>query len=50
MGLIGCIVGECAQNYNQLPAARIIQGFATAAYESLIMAAVGDLFFIHEVT
>jgi MFS family permease len=48
MGLVGCIVGQCATSYTVLLAARIIQGFAQPAYESLIMASVGDMFFVHE--
>ena len=31
-----------------LLASRIIQGFATSPYESLIIAAVGDMFFVHQ--
>ncbi|KIY03790.1 uncharacterized protein Z520_00481 [Fonsecaea multimorphosa CBS 102226] len=48
LGLIGCIIGECATGYNQLVAARVIQGIASAAYESLVLSSVGDLFFVHE--
>ncbi len=28
--------------------ARVVQGFSTSAYESLIIAAVGDLYFVHQ--
>lgn len=48
LGLIGSIVGSVATTYHALLGARVIQGFATAAYESLTIALVGDLFFVHE--
>ncbi|KAH0342005.1 hypothetical protein KCU83_g9429, partial [Aureobasidium melanogenum] len=48
MALVGCIVGETSSSYNTLLAARIIQGLAQTAYESLILASIGDLFFVHE--
>lgn len=48
MAVIGCIIGECAQTYSTLVAARVVQGFGVGAYESLIMASIGDLFFVHE--
>ena len=47
-GLIGSIVGAATSNYNGLLAARIIQGGSTAAYESLIISMIGDLFFVHQ--
>ncbi|KAK5054415.1 hypothetical protein LTR84_001305 [Exophiala bonariae] len=47
-GLIGSIVGSVATSYSTLMGARVIQGFSTAAYESLTIALVGDLFFVHE--
>lgn len=46
--LIGTIVGSFAEGYNKLLTARIIQGFGAAAYESLIFAVIGDMFFVHE--
>lgn len=46
--IIGTAVGEAGVSYEYLLAARIIQGFSTSAYESLIVAAVGDLYFVHE--
>ncbi|PSK53758.1 MFS transporter-like protein 30 [Elsinoe australis] len=47
-GLVGSAVGSASQNYSQLLTARIIQGFSCTAYESLLLAIVGDLFFLHE--
>lgn len=48
MGLLGSIIGSATQTYQQLLAARVVQGFATCAYESLIISIVGDLFYVHE--
>jgi MFS family permease len=48
MAVTGCIIGECAQTYQTLVAARVVQGFGVGAYESLIVASIGDLFFVHE--
>ncbi|KAF4548423.1 Hypothetical protein D9617_28g065290 [Elsinoe fawcettii] len=47
-GLVGSAVGSASTNYTQLLTARIIQGFSCTAYESLLLAVVGDLFFLHE--
>ncbi|KAL2837822.1 major facilitator superfamily domain-containing protein [Aspergillus pseudodeflectus] len=46
--LIGSIIGSVGQNYDTLLAARIIQGFGLAAYESLTFLVVADLFYIHQ--
>ncbi|KAM4055051.1 major facilitator superfamily protein [Hirsutella rhossiliensis] len=54
--LIGiCIVigssawaGAVGQNYSSMAAARAIQGVGTAPFESLLNAAVGDLYFVHQ--
>ena len=48
MAIIGIAVGQGAKNYQTLLAARIIQGFSTSAFESLLIAAVGDMFFVHQ--
>lgn len=48
MGMVGCIVGCAATGYNSLLASRILTGFSTSAYESVIIAALGDLFFVHQ--
>lgn len=47
-GVIGTIIGMAATDYNSLLAARIVTGFSTSAYESVIISAVGDLFFVHQ--
>lgn len=47
-GLIGSLIGSVASNYDMLLAARIIQGFSSSAYESLVLSMIGDLFFVHE--
>ena len=48
MGIIGCVVGCAANNYKSLLAFRVLTGFSTSAYESVIIAAIGDLFFVHQ--
>lgn len=46
--IIGTAIGEAKVSYKYLLAARIIQGFSTSAFESLIVATVGDLYFVHQ--
>ena len=46
--IIGTAVGEAKISYKYLLAARIIQGFSTSAFESLIVATVGDIYFVHQ--
>jgi MFS family permease len=46
--VIGNLVGSTSKGYNQLLAARIIQGFSVSTYESLLLVVIGDLFFVHE--
>ena len=48
MGMLGSIIGSVTHSYNGLVAARVVQGFATCAYESLVISVVGDLFFVHQ--
>jgi MFS family permease len=48
IGIIGTIIGATATSYSGILAARIIQGFGVAAYESLALSMIGDLFFVHE--
>ncbi|PVH86265.1 MFS general substrate transporter [Cadophora sp. DSE1049] len=49
MGVIGTVVCIASgDNYNVLLAGRIIQGFGSTAYESLSIAVIGDLFFVHQ--
>ncbi|KAK7969793.1 hypothetical protein PG988_008866 [Apiospora saccharicola] len=40
--------GVAGKNYTSLLWARIIQGVGTAPFESLVNAAVGDLYFVHQ--
>ncbi|KAK6865784.1 MFS transporter-like protein [Apiospora arundinis] len=40
--------GAAGKNYTSLLWARIIQGVGTAPFESLVNAAVGDLYFVHQ--
>ncbi|KAF2243389.1 serine/threonine kinase 16 [Trematosphaeria pertusa] len=54
-GVIGtgiCIAGfdrsSLSESYDVLLAGRMIQGLGTTAYESLSVAAIGDMFFLHE--
>jgi MFS family permease len=49
MGVVGtiiCIVGR--SNYGILMAGRVIQGFGATAFESLSLAVVGDIFYLHQ--
>ncbi|KAF2148903.1 serine/threonine kinase 16 [Myriangium duriaei CBS 260.36] len=46
--IIGTALGEAKISYNYLLAARIIQGMSTSAFESLTVAAIGDMFFVHQ--
>lgn len=46
--IIGTAIGESKISYEYLLAARIVQGLSTSAFESLIVATVGDIYFVHE--
>jgi len=46
--VVGNIIGSTSKNYNQLLAARIIQGFSVSTYESLLLVVIADLYFVHE--
>jgi len=46
VGTIGVIVCETAKTYNSLVAGRVLEGIAIAAYESLAVASIGDLYFV----
>ncbi|KEF56777.1 uncharacterized protein A1O9_06967 [Exophiala aquamarina CBS 119918] len=46
--IIGTAIGQAKIDYKYLLAARIIQGFSTSAFESLIVATVGDIYFVHQ--
>ncbi|KGO43025.1 Major facilitator superfamily domain, general substrate transporter [Penicillium expansum] len=49
MALIGTIICVVSgSNYSTLLAGRLIQGFGTTAFESLSLAAIGDIYFVHE--
>jgi MFS family permease len=48
MCLLGTSIGCLAQDYNTFLAGRMIQGLGACAYESLLIAIVGDLYFVHE--
>ncbi|KAJ5971319.1 Major facilitator superfamily domain general substrate transporter [Penicillium vulpinum] len=49
MALIGIIICVASgSNYSTLLAGRLIQGFGTTAFESLSLAAIGDIYFVHE--
>lgn len=48
LDIIGTAIGESKISYEYLLAARIIQGFSTSAFESLIVATVGDMYFVHQ--
>lgn len=39
---------ECAHTYTTLLVGRVIQGIGASTYESIIVASIGDLFFVHE--
>lgn len=45
MAIIGCAIGQAADSYNKLMAARVVQGFATSAFESLIISVIGYVVF-----
>lgn len=40
--------GAVGKNYNSLLGARIVQGIGCAPFETLVNAAVGDLYFVHQ--
>jgi len=48
MGIIGTIIGGCANDYHLLLIGRIVQGFATSAFESIVVTVIGDMYFVHE--
>lgn len=48
MGIIGTIIGACANDYHLLLVGRIVQGFATSAFESIVVTVIGDMYFVHE--
>lgn len=46
--LAGTIIGSATSTFDGLLASRIVQGFSSCAYESLIISTVGDLYFVHQ--
>lgn len=53
IGICICIAssawaGSVGTNYNSLLGARVLQGVGTAPFESLLVAAVGDLYHVHQ--
>ncbi|PMD21581.1 serine/threonine kinase 16 [Hyaloscypha hepaticicola] len=46
--IIGTAIGEAKISYNYLLAARIVQGFSTSAFESLLIASIGDMYYVHQ--
>ncbi|KIH93245.1 hypothetical protein SPBR_02679 [Sporothrix brasiliensis 5110] len=48
VGTAICVAGSERVHYQTVLAGRIIQGFGVTAWESLAVAAVGDLFYLHE--
>lgn len=48
IGTVICIAGSQRYSYNTLLAGRMVQGLGTTAWESLSLAAVGDLLYLHE--
>ncbi|KAH7124566.1 major facilitator superfamily domain-containing protein [Dactylonectria macrodidyma] len=47
-GTVGSIIGSCVTSFNGVLAARIVQGLATATYESILVSAIGDIYFVHQ--
>ncbi|GAB7340414.1 hypothetical protein MBLNU457_6848t1 [Dothideomycetes sp. NU457] len=48
LDIIGTAIGESKISFEYLLAARIIQGFATSAFESILVATIGDMYFVHQ--
>lgn len=48
LGTIICIAGSQQMSYNTLLGGRMVQGLGTTAWESLSLAAMGDMFYLHE--
>ncbi|CAG9947362.1 unnamed protein product [Clonostachys rosea f. rosea IK726] len=46
--VIGTAICQSTDDFQVLRAGRIVQALGVTAYESLIMASVGDLFFVHQ--
>ncbi|KAI3539431.1 hypothetical protein CSPX01_08877 [Colletotrichum filicis] len=48
LGTAVCIAGSQRSQYNTIFAGRMIQGLGATAWESLALAAIGDVFYLHE--
>ncbi|KAH8652987.1 major facilitator superfamily domain-containing protein [Ilyonectria robusta] len=48
LGTVVCIIGSQKMSYSTLLAGRMIQGLGSTAWESLSLAAIGDMFYLHE--
>ena len=48
LGTIICVAGAQQTHYEILLAGRMVQGLGSTAWESLSLAAVGDMFYLHE--
>lgn len=48
LAFAGTLWGGAAQSYNSLLGARIVQGLAVAAFESVMYSVIGDLYYVHE--
>lgn len=48
LGTLGSVIGSCKLTYDGILAARIIQGIATSAYESILVSIIGDMYFVHQ--
>lgn len=48
LGTVICIIGSQQSHYQTLLAGRMIQGLGVTAWESLSLAAMGDMFYLHE--
>lgn len=48
LGTVICIIGSQRSSYNALLAGRMVQGLGMTAWESLSLAAMGEMFYLHE--
>lgn len=48
LGTVICIIGSQQSSYNTLLAGRMVQGLGMTAWESLSLAAMGEMFYLHE--
>ncbi|KIX00633.1 uncharacterized protein Z518_09698 [Rhinocladiella mackenziei CBS 650.93] len=48
LGVVGTLICECINSYNGLLVGRLFQGLSVTAYESLIVALIGDIYFVHK--